>query len=541
MRQRVLFVLSAVGVLAALAVGGPLLSRSPTEPMGVLLIAVGAVPGAILLAAAPRFRRLAGALLAAAGTVLAVVGLGLASQHQFLELRLALIDWRILVHSAYGLASFGLMAAGLALALAGVGTYRRNRGVSVLTALVGIVTAGYFVASLVASAIHATHYRGGTWLDRRDLAVAIVLVFSACLLLAIAALSRSLLGSTAQTIDRAGTTDAPAGDVLETPLRPGGRARRRWVKPVVISGIGVAVLAGIGGSAWSTWGPRLVLGEVFPDQGLATCVAHAMGKAGPSAKVSHTDLTGVLSLSCNGALAAPDKGGASGNLPGEPDGTRIESINGLEQLPNLATLDLSNNQVSDLLPLAHLQKLGGLKLTNNQVTDLTVLAGLPVLSDLGLSGNALTDVTLLSRVPTLRFLGLAGNQIRDLTPLTGLGGLSRLDAGHNQVSDVTPLAGLSQLERLTLTENQISDPTPLKALPVLTMLNIAGNQIADAAGFAGFPELNELWLGNNPLTDVTPLLNCPSLTGVDLDGLGSVKLTGVEELRAHNVYVGGLA
>ena len=112
---------------------------------------------------------------------------------------------------------------------------------------------------------------------------------------------------------------------------------------------------------------------------------------------------------------------------------------------------------------------------------------------------------------------------------------------ENLVSDLTPLAHLTQLSRLTLAGNGIITPAPLSDLPALSMLNIARNRISDAATFHGFPALEELWVGGNLLTDVTPLADLPSLTGVDLEGAEPGKTVGLDDLRARNIFVGGLA
>ena len=57
-------------------------------------------------------------------------------------------------------------------------------------------------------------------------------------------------------------------------------ARRRWVKPVAWSAVGVTAVAGISVWVWLIFGPRIVLAEAFPDPNLANCVAHELGSAG---------------------------------------------------------------------------------------------------------------------------------------------------------------------------------------------------------------------------------------------------------------------
>lgn len=553
MLKRAWFVASVIAAFAALVVGSlMLLDSSVTRPTGALVIVVGLMPVALLLAGTPDRRRMVGGSHIAAGALFAIAGLVLASQNNFLWLRLATIDWRILATSGHSLAPVGWVATGVALMLTGLGLLRSQRSCAVLSALLMIFTCGYFAGSLAVAPYLLLRHRcqpegacqnrvGVSLIDQQAVIVAIVLLLVA-LLLIIAALSRYPVRWMPLIPHRSGNPPRLAGDSAR-PDEIVENQVRRWMKPAVWSAVSLATVAGVSIWAWLTWGPRFVLADVFPDPNLASCVAHEMGQPGSSTKVSHSALTRVRSLSCNGdrvetaATYAPPSTHPLDDL----DKTRIQSIQGLDTLTNLAGLSLPNNKVSDLTPLADLQKLGSITLTNNQVTDLTPLAGHPVLTNLGLSGNTIADLTPLTRVRTLRFLGLTRNHISDLAPLAGLTGLSTLDVSENLVSDITPLAHLPQLSRLTLAGNTIVSPAPLRNLPALSMLNISRNRVADAATFVGFTALEELWVGGNLLTDVTPLAALPALTGVDLEGAEPSELIGLDVLRARNIYVGGFA
>jgi internalin A len=532
MMKRAWFAASVIAALAALVVGTLLHPGSAvTGQVGALLIVIGLMPVALLAAGTPDRRRRVAALHVAAGALFTVAGLALTSQDGFLGLRLASIDWRILAGSGPSLIPVGWMAIGVALTVTGTGLLRSRRSWAVLSALLMVLTCGYFAASLAVVPYLYLRRHGVSLVDPQAIAAAIVLLLAAVLLV-IAALSRLAVTWVPTTSDGSGrphASDAASAhpdEILTSPVT------RRRVKAAIWSAVGVATLVTISIVVWLGSGPRVTLADAFPDTNLATCVAHQMGKPGPSAKVSQSELGQVRSLSCNGDLVTAH------GAPDHLDRTRIQSIGGLDALPNLASLGLPNNRIRDLTPLAGLKKLGSVTLTHNQVTDLAPLAGLPVLSNLGLSGNAISDLTPLAHVRSLTSLGLAGNQISDLAPLADLTGLATLDGSENLVSDVTPLARLTHLGRLTLAGNRIVDPAPLGGLPALSVLNLSRNRIADAGTFTGFAELEELWLGGNLLTDVTPLAALPSLTGVDLEGADPGTTVGLDDLRARNIYVG---
>ena len=538
MLKRAWSLASVIAALAAVVVA-VMMSGLAARLMGALVIVIGLMPLAMLLASIPGRRRVAGVAHVVAGALFALTGLVLASQDTFLPLLMNSMAWRVLARSGGGLASVGWVTIGAALALTGTALLRSRRGPAVLSSLLVTLTSGYFAVTLVLVPYLSLRRYGATRLDWQAVLVAILLVLAA-LLQVIAVLSRIPVTWTPTIPDPSLSTPTPYGDATHAHAAIEVRPRQRWKKRVLLSAVGGAAIAGICAWAWLLFSPRLVLAEVFTDPRLSTCVAQELGPRGPSAKVSRQALNTVRSLACNGdRVESFVTGGAGAPDPlAYGDRSMIRSIRGLESLPNLASLDLPNNGITDLTPLADLQKLASIKLTNNQVTDLTPLAGLPVLNDLGLSGNTITDLKPLAHVATIRSLGLSRNQISNLTPLTALTGLTTLDVSENRVTNVAPLAHLKQLSRLTLAGNRISSPAPLNDLPSLSMLDIAGNRISDAATFAGFPALEELWVGRNLLTDVTPLVDLPSLTGVDLEGADLDRTVGLDALKARNIYVG---
>ena len=521
-RQRLWLVATAVVWLATLPVAAPLIGAAASRPLGALVLALGLAP-VLLVTTSTLGGGRQGVALAVAGTVLAVAGLVLAADLRFLSLRLAMIHWRIFVMSGHGLAPWGWAMTGAALAcagwaLAGRGSTARRAAITASMGLL-LLTCAFFGLSAALAGWRALQVVPGmSPLSSPDLARAVALAAVGALLAAMA-VRRSWL---------AWPTEAGA---------PGQEpASRRWAVRGAVAALGALVVAGAVG-AWYQWAPRIALGDVFADTRLAACVAGAVGAGGVDARVSRAALSEVRSLTC-GAGGAPEAGEGADGGSGE-DTARVQSLTGIDALRNLATLDLSDNDVRDLAPLSGLRSLNGLKLTHNQVADLEPLRGLP-LQDVGLSGNAIRDVGPLASTPGIRYLGLAQNQIDDLAPLAALTRLTTLDVSGNAIGDVTPLAGLTELTRLTVSQNRVADPQPLGGLPALTMLDIAGNEVHDAARFAGFPALDELWIGGNPVPDVTPLTGLPALLGVDLEGADPTP-DGVETLREHGVRVGGLA
>jgi Leucine-rich repeat (LRR) protein len=159
--------------------------------------------------------------------------------------------------------------------------------------------------------------------------------------------------------------------------------------------------------------PNLEEAEVsYSDKNLEAVVRKALEK--PEGPLFRRDLSGLVDLICVGK--------------------EIKDLSGLEQAHNLTSLNPSDNQLSDIGPLASLTKLIGL------------------------------------------FLGY--NMIGDISPLASLTKLRRLHLGDNLISDLRPLVSLTNLNSLYLRGNLISDIGPLGALTNLTFLGLSGNPLS---------------------------------------------------------------
>ncbi len=86
-------------------------------------------------------------------------------------------------------------------------------------------------------------------------------------------------------------------------------------------------------------------------------------------------------------------------------------------------------------------------------------AELPNLTTLYLWTNNISDLSVLPLLPKLELLDLNGNHIRDVSRLAGFTNLATLMLRGNKISDVSPLTGLVNLEAL-------DDPVAAAAPPL---------------------------------------------------------------------------
>lgn len=254
----------------------------------------------------------------------------------------------------------------------------------------------------------------------------------------------------------------------------------------------------------------------FADQNLEEAIRELVRK--PEGDITYTDVVEVKNLS------APGRG--------------IESLEGLEHLPNLEMVDLRYNQISDLTPFGRNSRLWQLKLSGNKITDIEPLGLLQGLRDLELDDNQISDLSPLEELSNLSSLSAANNQIDDLSPLTALRDLGALNLAGNQIADIGALSGLTNLAFLNLGDNLISGIGGLLNLKTLLILDLSGNQITDISILPEMTILHHLYLGGNQISDISPLAAMRQLWDLDLQDnqIEDISyLEGLTELRMLNL------
>ena len=152
----------------------------------------------------------------------------------------------------------------------------------------------------------------------------------------------------------------------------------------------------------------------------------------------------------------------------------IKNLLGLENAVNLEKIDLNENEISDLSPIAKLNKLTKLSLIRNRISNLQPLSELTNLEYLDLYANKIVDISPLAKLTNLKHLDLHNNNDQTGDPVhpTISGG----------IKDISVVKNLTKLEMLSLGSNNITDITPIKNLTNIKDLVLAGNHISDYLG-----------------------------------------------------------
>ncbi len=127
-------------------------------------------------------------------------------------------------------------------------------------------------------------------------------------------------------------------------------------------------------------------------------------------------------------------------------------------------------------------------------SDLRVLSCFPDIRTLGLMGQEVSDLSPLKRLTRLESLNLGYTGVRDLTPLVQIKTLSGIHIANAGDVDISPLGQMGRLTRLGLLRTKITDFTPLKKLNDLEELNLSGSPFSDMSLLKGMNKLKTLYL-----------------------------------------------
>lgn len=157
----------------------------------------------------------------------------------------------------------------------------------------------------------------------------------------------------------------------------------------------------------------------------------------------------------------------------------IVSLEGLQNLINLAGIYISKNNISDLSPLSKLTKLKQISVYNNPIKNIMPLKNLVNLTHLTIENGNVSNIDAVAGMNNLEHICFYGNNIQDINAIAGLTSLKLVDFVGNKIVDIGALENLTNVEKLYISANQISNIESLRNLVNLKELIIGINPIED--------------------------------------------------------------
>lgn len=139
---------------------------------------------------------------------------------------------------------------------------------------------------------------------------------------------------------------------------------------------------------------------------------------------------------------------------------QIVDIGALKDCFKIYSLDISFNQIADISAVETIDELEYFNARGNQISDISPLAACAKFIESGhtvdLRDNQITNLTPLSNYTKTAHMYLSNNKITDISPLSSCVGLEMLKLNDNQITDASALRTLPNLYILEIVDNPVA-------------------------------------------------------------------------------------
>lgn len=171
----------------------------------------------------------------------------------------------------------------------------------------------------------------------------------------------------------------------------------------------------------------------------------------------------------------------------------------------------------------------------NSIDEIEGLQNLPYLASLDLSNNNIREIKALENLPSLVTLNLSRNGITEIKGLENLSNLNSLDLSINGITEIKGLDTLKKLRFLNLSFNNIAEIKGLYNITELMVLNLEGNTIREIKGLENVHKLNALYLGNNLITKVKGIEHLRNLKRFDIGRVSKVPRDQMKQVQRAGI------
>ena len=160
---------------------------------------------------------------------------------------------------------------------------------------------------------------------------------------------------------------------------------------------------------------------------------------------------------------------------------RVEQLNkAMEEVKDVAIVDFSLNNITDINPMKDMANLVKLNLAKNKIKSLAVFTleeCFPNLKWLDVQANKFSEMPAL-KLPKLEYLDISYNKLEKLNEgWTGHANLRIVKSVDNKFKSLAAFKNMPRLEELYMASNSISNLTGWESLPVLKKLHLRRNKI----------------------------------------------------------------
>jgi hypothetical protein len=165
-------------------------------------------------------------------------------------------------------------------------------------------------------------------------------------------------------------------------------------------------------------------------------------------------------------------------------GLGIKNLQGLEHCVAVQEIDLEDNQIEDIGPLADLK----------------------LLQSINLAGNKIQSVEALKELERVQYLELSRNEIEDISPLAKMTNMRSLYLSENKIKKIGVIKNFPKAWTLYLAKNPVRSFKPIGKMEWLSSLDLSACKLDDLSFLTPLTELKTVILYDNKLQDLQPLV-----------------------------------
>lgn len=175
----------------------------------------------------------------------------------------------------------------------------------------------------------------------------------------------------------------------------------------------------------------------------------------------------------------------------------------MQEFTNLKTLNLTNNNITDITPISQLEHIITLDLSNNaniniynSQTEECYLPNKSNITELNIASTNCSDISFIAELRNLKTLNLSNNGISSTSELKHLIQIETLDLSYNTaIVKIDDILSLSTLKNLNISTTGIA-----------SLLHSKSEEGEDENGIFVLEKLEELNVANNQLVSIEPIL-----------------------------------
>lgn len=166
------------------------------------------------------------------------------------------------------------------------------------------------------------------------------------------------------------------------------------------------------------------------------------------------------------------------------DNNKFENLDFLEKALRITTVNASGNKLVDISGLENATQLKTVDFSGNKIEDISVLGkSSGTLTDVNISNNAVKTLKPLAECVNLKQLYADNNKLTDISEVSKFTLLEKFSAAGNSLTSIKALENCKKLKEVNVADNEITSMEPLVSVETSSGLkiNVSNNKITALA------------------------------------------------------------